>query len=503
VRELTLPDLPPLADRALERLRALGQGNGLKPDDFEILEKTEATMTLSGELRLSPAFDRTVQNGIGPLKSQNAVQLPSIAALEADVAQRKASFDSSKTWVQEVVQELETDPTHGWGQQDAMISLPQQTALLGATDNCPTCGGRGHIVCSACNGQRQVFCTYCEGRREEPCYHCQTTGQDPAHPNLPCPVCHGTRFAPCRYCHATGMIDCPTCQGKGGTTCTTCRGTGKVSQLVKLTVGAKTAFKLKDTTGLSSNLLRALDQLGMANLGKGHADIGLQAQKEEDDPRLIPMQATFPYIEIKLRVVKSTASFAILGKRNALLGVPAFLDRALKPWRDHLEAAAKDPSRLHKAIEARALRDAVALTIAGKTKPIDLRRLYPYGLSPRCAQDIMVAARKALNKLTQRAEIGGGVLAILISAGLAFAARSGAAKASLAAARHGALTPATLGLVALGLALGFVGTTQAARFQIRRELPNATPPALGKPSALALALAALAGLIPVALAFAG
>ena len=94
------------------------------------------------------------------------------------------------------------------------------------------------------------------------------------------------------------------------------------------------------------------------------------------------------------------AVISVVGKRCAISGVPAFLDDALKPWREKLHQAARGAAPLEAAIEARALKEILALTVAGKGKTEEVRRLYPFGLSSEMLSGILVDTQLALNKTT-------------------------------------------------------------------------------------------------------
>jgi hypothetical protein len=212
------------------------------------------------------------------------------------------------------------------------------------------------------------------------------------------------------------------------------------------------------------------------------------------------MTATLPVIEVKMRIGKNASTFVILGKRNALLGVPAFLDRSLKPYRDALAAATASPARLEEAMKARAIRDAVTLAASGQRAALDLRRLYPYGLSGQIAKDIMADAAAALAGLTQGARIMGGALGLLLSAVGTFAF-------FLTPLR---LTPATLlppgaflGLEIatpfLCAALAWLLIDAAERWKLGVKLPAAKLPFLQKIGPLGYGLAAAAGALSAAL----
>jgi hypothetical protein len=468
-----LPNETSLAENALLRLQKLAAGNGLNPALIQIAEKNERTTTLTGELHLNPRFDSQIKDGVGAFKNKSLRVLGSFEALDAEIANRKSAFETSKTLVQDVLNELEADPSHGWGQQDALVALPSHSATIGATSACPECGGKGLLVCGHCRGEKMIFCLYCEGRKQEPCYQCNGSGQDAA--NQPCPVCHGTRFAPCRYCHAMGMVACPTCAGRGGTPCAACRGSGKLSRLATIKAGTATSFQMKNTTDLPSGLLRNLDRLGIANLGKGHADIAILPQEAEADPKILHLRATFPYADVKIRIGKSLFALTVFGKKGLISGAPAFLDAALKPARAALAEAASGSSKaLDKAMETRAIREAITLVLEGKKNTNDLRRLYPIGLSPQVAQEIMIAANKSLRVMTRGLRIGIGALCFGLSVG-AFAGFFLTPLKAMLGASPPLASAAKILLPILALGLSWFALNHATKWKLHVRVPRATP----------------------------
>ncbi|NTU76567.1 MAG: hypothetical protein HGA90_01945 [Alphaproteobacteria bacterium] len=204
----------------------------------------------------------------------------------------------------------------------------------------------------------------------------------------------------------------------------------------------------------------------------------------ESDKTSVRLTAKLPYADIKISLKGKGARISAFGKRALLLGVPAFLDESLKPWREHLERATTGQGSLEKALEVRVLRDAHALLLEGKKQVNDLRRLYPVGLSPQAAEEIMRNMNGALRRLTRTARLVAAAACVAASTGLfvglfltSFPTRL-TARLKLPVALS---LDALIALLAVGLS--WLALTQSARWALQRETPGrkvTTKPNIGK-----------------------
>ena len=180
-----------------------------------------------------------------------------------------------------------------------------------------------------------------------------------------------------------------------------------MTQEVEVTCGAQTHFTMA-FEGLPSGLRRGLDRIGIENLGKGHADITASSPPKGDPEEKaqtvqIPVlfyTAVLPYAEMKINLGGKKALVSAVGKRCVISGVPNFLDLSLKPWRDKLHLAAFGHASLEEALEARAFKEILSLTVAGTASEKNVRRLYPYGLSSENIGGILGDMHLALKKTT-------------------------------------------------------------------------------------------------------
>jgi|GEM_PF-765086 hypothetical protein len=481
-----MPETPtdhPLTDQALARLRKLAEGNGLAPEKIELIESQEKVYALEGITRLVPFCERNNARYPGPPRKDRRV-VADAGELATEIQRKQEAFNADKDWLKPAMEDLRAAPSQGWGLDGAKITLREKSAALAVFETCPACQGRKQLACENCQGQGAVSCPQCQGRGQELCTICAGTGQNPAKPGTICLICNGRRYIPCRICRSAGRIPCPVCQGRGGVTCSRCNGTGGMTEETVLVCGVGINFKL-NSKDLPSGLRRGLDRIGIANLAKGHADIKLIEPEKDKDPDTLEdsdkgssvtvrYETKLPYADLKVRFGGARAVLVnVFGKRGLLMGVPAFLDQSLKPWRDKLKQAAAGAVPIDDALKARAMRDALALELSGQGQIANLRRLYSVGLSPAAAQDILLDMRRALGRLTRHVRAGAAMAAVLAGSGLL--------AAFLLLPLHAAMTQSwpwmaglmlDLAVLALVMGLGWISLGKAAQWVLSRRFPK-------------------------------
>ena len=196
--------------------------------------------------------------------------------------------------------------------------------------------------------------------------------------------------------------------------------------------------------------------------------------------------AHLPYADLRMGFPGKKTVVGVFGKKNMLIGVPPFLDKALEPARERLRAAAKGTGKIEDALTVRAMRDALKLQLAGTAQTVALLRIYPLGLAPQTAGEILATMRLALNRITRGARgiaaafcifIGGGIFAGMFLTPL-----------------HGQITqgwqpmmePAfDAGLLIAVLTACWCALSTASRFVLQRRFPTMTIPltqTTGKPA---------------------
>ena len=469
--------LPPLTARAMSRLQKLMDGNGDPNEGVRLIGTEEKTYVLEGIMKLEPIAETAVTRYAGNARGKAQV-FPGTAALRAEVERRQKAFRDNPQWIPAAVKQLKEQNAGGWGMDNVRITLPDQNALLAASEMCPTCQGQKMMVCATCHGQGTSVCAHCAGSRQEFCYNCAGRGVSPANPNQPCNICNGRRYIPCRFCQATGQMTCPACQGKRGTTCTSCNGAGSLTEEVTLTCGARTHFQLAGNSELPSGLRRGLDRLGIVNLPNGYGDVtiveapkpqtdyidaklaappGLESEfyeegetpKKQEVPE-VHYRASLPYADIRISFNGKAVLVSAFGKKGSLMGVPTFLDTALESAREALRQTAQGQNHFNEATKTRLMRDALALLLTGSNTVNDLRRIYPLGLSAEVAAEILANMRRALNNTTKSRRILVAVLCMIASAALF----GGVFMTDI----HAMLTQNLLPMMQLGVDIAVLGT---------------------------------------------
>ncbi len=469
---------PSLAEKTLSRLRGLAKGNGLAPEEIKILKANEATYEIEGRIDLTPSLKIENSTIFGRIKGGKEIEtFSSFSAMKEEALRRKQEFERQGGWMKTALEELQKEPAHGWGIEEAEIAWPEKPVLLAATEACPACQGNGKTVCPHCHGLGTEMCIHCQGRGQELCPQCQGRCEDPLNPGQRCPVCNGIGHINCRFCQATGQALCQQCQGKKGIPCSSCKGTGYISQQAKLSKGARAHFSLGRTAGLPSGLLRMLDRIGLAKISN-QIDVAMfppaETPEKEADMTAVGLLAKIPFAEIRMSIAGEESTVYALGKNGRLSNVPLFLDRSLEKARKTLAQAAKGHGSLEKISGFRLIREAQSLVLSRKTSPNDLRRLYPVGLSGAAAQEIMKNSGLALKHFTSNARLVVSSAAVLLSAALF----SGFFLFPPAASFLQTLSPQMLLALKIFLPAATLGGTwlalhSAARYALKRRYPKA------------------------------
>lgn len=499
-----MTDTRPLTDTALARLHALADGNGVETGFITFIDSTEQTHTLKGTLTLTPQLSIKSRTILGRVKGKGRKILTSFEELKTEIQTIEKSFKEDASWLDTALKELEKENGRGWGHTNAHLTWSDQTTLLAATENCPTCRGTAQRNCPECKGIGTLHCYHCEGRGRELCTLCIGTGREPTNPQNRCPTCEGTKYSLCRFCQGTGRMPCPTCHHRGHMVCQDCRGSGCISREVQVKQAADMNFALNSTADLPSGLLRMVSRIGDEGLYKGgHADISIAPLSEEEKAQkeriVLTLEAKIPYADIKMRFGNRAVLVNCFGKKAKISGVPPFLDEALQTQRDELKQSARGLKPVETIWQTRLLRDALQLMLSGKTHGNDLRRLYPIGLSGEVAHEIMENLRLLLKQSTGQTRMLAAGCAVIASgclfAGLFLTPLFNELIRSLS-------VPLQLaGLVTLPLLVGsgawFV-LVQSAKWSLQRRFPNVAitlSQNIGKTGYAALALIFLTYLI--------
>ena len=157
--------------------------------------------------------------------------------------------------------------------------------------------------------------------------------------------------------------------------------------------------------------------------------------------------------------------------------MPPFLDTALQPARDKLQQAAKGGGHLDDVLNFRVMKDALKLQVMGGVQANGLRRIYPQGLSPQAAEEIMKNMRLALNRTTLQMRSLVALLGVIIGGGIFAGIFLTPIHARVTQGLKPALQAAVDGGLLMAVLVGFwFALSAATRFALQRRFPDFTIP---------------------------
>lgn len=501
----------PLTSHALNRLRELAQGNGVDPAIITIKHTDEKHVTLTGTLMLTPQAELKTQRLVGKGNRMPKVEksFNSFAELSSCIAEEQQKFMSNKgAWFDEVKSELDKQPGKGWGLTDARVVLDTKPDFNAtAAETCPQCLGKGGLGCEYCAGRGYTPCVVCNQTGTERCYNCFGNGRNPQDQQQLCGVCSGSGFSICRTCQGRKGIPCANCHASGTLICPTCEGGGQIIELSTLSYGADLHFASGSTGELPAAMRRAIDRAGgIKALANGHATIDYVVPEDDEQPKkgaiALNYSATMECADIVVNFGNEAKRIAVFGHKRTMIEVPAFLDEALAKGVKRLHKAAKGNGKIEDALRYRAIREACDLSLAGKIRPEDLRKLYPLGLSKPMIIQITTGLRGALARMTLVARWVGFVSATVIADVLGAALYLTPLHSSIIrTAGNGVGLATEIFIPVFCAAIGYIITGQAGLFHLRRVFPSSKPALHHHGGNLAIAAALFAFIIPMALSF--
>lgn len=463
----------PLTQKAVLKLRALAEGNGLEAKDIVLLGTDEAVLNLRGEMLLSLDIARNKASYAGPLQNPHNISSARIqkvqteAEVDGAAEKMREKMSASSNWAKEAVRYLKEQPGEGWGIENADITLDDLSQLVYLQSMCPACAGQGLVNCVTCQGKGTLPCSYCHATGVEPCINCNGSGVNATNPNQYCLYCNGSTTQPCRQCRGTRQMNCSPCRGQARIKCQSCHGDGMFIIEEAHIPTARAVFRIVDTGDLPSGFRRALSRGGPKSLTRGHATIAMLEIEERDKNNVtVPYKAALPFAEARLKIAGKAMRASILGQKGVILDLPPFLDTALEPHVKGLEAAVSSSDSLTKALQWKALKDAFSLVQQGRGDAKSLRSLYPAGLSVDMAARLITLINTLMNEQTKLMRLAAGGAMVLLACGLSFVVMQSGLRAGLAqmakpiAAFIFDILFIALNLFALNFALRFLAAKQ-------------------------------------------
>ncbi len=365
-----LQNWPPATTKAVERLRSVARGNGIKAESITAVKSDEATYRITADLLLQASWD------MRQITEKQAHGEPVIALKNQAELESLRGASPPRSWMEDARRDLDPLPGQGWGLDGKQLALPQYRTVYALGLDCHHCRGQTRALCNDCHGRGHVTCTTCHGAG-----HLQhSAGQ-------PCPTCHGRNQINCLICNGTGYQPCSHCEGKGKST---------TYFLRRLTI--TTSFRWTGSgVELPTPLRRSVDRAGLARLANGHATI--TREDNEDAPTVslgghVPQthtfhySATLPFAEAEFEIAGKRHKACVLGHKPAVLELECFLDPCIE---HHLHAGSIAKLRIYKETQQ--------LAAEGK-KLEDLQRRYVLGASQTVLRQIWKRATREIYAAT-------------------------------------------------------------------------------------------------------
>lgn len=481
---------PALLEAAVELLRQVVRGNGIKPEDvqYHSFEGEVLHFEIFEHFAIEPKVFEKLLHG---KENGHAVGSRQEARNKVQTAIGKAARDPDVRHA--TVEILKQRPDRGFGLDDQYIPFDRLRQTFVAHELCSVCGGSMRMVCQSCQGNGRLRCTKCHGSKEMICPRCHGRRHDNTpQGQKPCPRCRGRGKAKCDLCSAAGALPCRPCKSSGQVACKNCSGTGWLSQVLSLEMRARSRFYY-EAEKLPPELPPLLDSLRGAMVTEGHCEAVINEEIErakeldnasKDEEYLIPYNVRLPWGDIKFLLQEQELPAKLFGFQPSLIHAPPFLETAAAPGLRALNEAALTGNAAAKIAEAVRFRAvAEAILAAAQMRPrraLDsMHKKYPFGFRPETLKDMLQKGDRALKRATKGPRFIGLALGLAGTAALYAAYYVGPLRALLSPLAGGNNAAMNAADVLLALA-GGAGTTLSIQLTaagaLRRAVGRLLPP---------------------------
>lgn len=412
------PTTEQLAAMALEKVRGICKGNGIKADAIKILSHTIGPQSLNAGtyLELKPV----VAERSAPGKVMSGQMAGSRAEAQKMADQTMVQAAQNPATKAQIAGVLLNRPDQGFGLSRQAIPIDFLKKDFTWHEPCSSCRGSAQGPCQRCQGKRVEPCVKCSGRGLMMCPVCNSSGM--VH-GANCHRCNGQRYVPCDGCNRSGMMPCRTCNATGTQACGACGGQGFKSYIMSLTAQALTYFEY-DAQALPKGAADAIET--QASALAASKKIGIKGRIADDKENVLgaSYEVEFPFGEIVFQVGKKEVKANLFGYQGDLMDFPLLLDKMLAPAVEDLEEAARGAGdvagKIRKATRYRTL--ALAFIQASRTSQqktiAALLRQYNIGLSMGMAEKIALLADTTTAHITRKPRLYGllgglGITAII------------------------------------------------------------------------------------------
>jgi hypothetical protein len=409
------PNNTQLVQMALDHVRSVFKGNGIKTDKISVVSHSISNHILHAGtyLELRPVVnERVVPGQVGG----NVVAGREEATSRIDQTMINSTRDAAtKT---QMTGALLNRPDKGFGLNGHVIPLDFIHQDFIWYDKCGSCQGSGHGICQKCSGRRSETCVKCNGRTMMVCPTCHSTGMVKG---LKCKHCIGKRYVPCALCRQSGVMACRGCKGTGHSQCLACQGRGNRTHMLSLSAQALTYFEYDPKT---------IPKVA-ADIIETHAGKLVQTNSIKIDGRVADdkenalgasYEVNFPAGDIIFMIGGKEFKCGIFGYRAELHDFPLVLDKLLQRPIEDLEEAANNmgsvADKIRNTSKFRIIAQAFLLTAktSAEKAAAYLEKKYDIGLSHGTALKIATLAEQATMHITRKPRYYGFAAGIAVSA---------------------------------------------------------------------------------------
>lgn len=398
------PSEQQLAQTALDHVRALCKGNGVKAGSITITKQDIQPHTLHAHtyLELKPVTNEKIMSG----KISSGTMAGSQAEAMKLVDQAMVTAASNPSTRTQITHALLSRPDKGFGLHHQAIPVEFLKQEYTYHEACSTCRGAGNSGCTKCHGRRTETCIKCTGRGLMLCPLCRGTGLINGQK---CTRCSGQRYYPCDMCKKMGVMRCRTCAGSGQMKCPSCEGQGWKSHILSLSVHAMTYFQY-DAKSVPKGAADVIETGATSLAAEKKVRIEGRAAEGKDNSNVLgaSYEVHFPYGEVTFQIGGRDVTGGVFGYKADLVNMPTFLDRLIFRGVEELEEAAKDAgsvsAKIRMATKYRLIAHGFLLaskTNVPKAKAM-LMKKYDVGLSESMAEKIVTLADRSMAQVTKK-----------------------------------------------------------------------------------------------------
>lgn len=416
----SFPNEQQLAQTALDHVRRVFKGNGVKGESIKIASQKIAHHTINAGTYLELRPSTSERSSPGKLSLGQMVGSREEATKSIQQAMVQAAGD---TVIQaQIADVLLKRPDQGFGLAGQSIPIEFLKKEYTWHEGCPTCRGSAQAPCPRCQGRRNEPCNKCSGRGLMGCPLCRTTGLIQG---KNCNRCYGNRYVACDSCHKSGLMNCRTCSATGVSKCTACNGQGWKTYTLSLITQALTYFEY-DAKTIPKGAADMFEMYGASLVTGEKIKVKGRIADDKENALGASYEVTFPYGELVFQIGKKEVKANVFGHKADISEMPFVLDKILTPAVEELEEAAQDigsvAAKIKKATRYRLIAQAflhVSRTSTGKAVEL-LLKTYDIGLSPAMAEKIALLADSTTLHITRKPRYYG--MAMGLAAGAALSA---------------------------------------------------------------------------------